>query len=79
MIKFYDEWADFSFLVFIKMNDERNQVIKTLSNIDLPCHVNLCDYYETQAAKEMTKKITVIQPWHNLDSLMIKENNLLAD
>lgn len=75
MIKFYSEWTDFSSEILIKMDDELNRIIKKLPNIDLSCHVNLRDYYESQSAEEMTKKITTIQSWHNIDAPMVKENN----
>lgn len=75
MIKFYSEWTDFSSEILIKMDDELNRIIKKLPNIDLSCHVNLRDYYESQSAEEMTKKITAIQSWHNIDAPIVKENN----
>lgn len=75
MIKFYGEWTDFSSETLIKMDDELNRIIKKLPNIDLSCHVNLRDYYESRTAEEMTKKIASIQSWHNIDSPMIKESN----
>ena len=75
MIKFYGEWTNFSSEILIKMDEELNQIIKKLSNIDLSMHVNLRDYYESQTIEEMTKKITTIKSWHNIDSPMIQKDD----
>lgn len=72
MIKFYGEWTDLSSEILIKMDEELNQIIKKLPTVDLSMHVNLRDYYESQTIEAMTKKITTIKSWHNIDSPMIK-------
>lgn len=75
MIKFYGEWTNFSSEILIKMDDELNKIIHMFKNIDLSNYVNLKDYYESYNVEEMTKKITSIKSWQNIDSPMIKEKN----
>lgn len=75
IIKFYGEWNNFASEILFKMDSELSKICEKLKKIDLSEHVPLDAYYESKTIKELTKKITTIKSWHDLDSPMIKKDD----
>lgn len=72
MIKFYAEWTDESSDLLLNMDEELHKICNAITDFDLSGVIPLSIYYESDTVEKMTKKITTIKSWHEMNSPMIE-------
>ena len=72
---FYEEWTEKSSELLLKCDEELQRVCKELNRLDLSGVRSLRIHYESNTAKELTKKIQSIKSFQGLLSPMIEVEN----
>ena len=72
MIKFYAEWTNESSDLLLNMDNELHKICNAITDFDLSGVIPLSKYYESDTVEKMTKKITTIKSWHEMNSPMVE-------
>lgn len=72
MIKFYAEWTNESSDLLLNMDNELHKICNAITDFDLSGVIPLSIYYESDTVEKMTKKITTIKSWHEMNSPMVE-------
>ncbi len=72
---FYEEWTEKSSDLLLKCDEELQKICKELNRLDLSGVRSLKLHYESNTAKELTKKIQSIKSFQGLLSPMIEVEN----
>ena len=76
MIKFYAEWTNESSDLLLNMDNELHKICNAITDFDLSGVIPLSTYYESDTIEKMTKKITTIKSWHEMNSPMVEIDGL---
>lgn len=76
MIKFYAEWTNESSDLLLNMDNELHKICNAITDFDLSGVIPLSIYYESDTVEKMTKKITTIKSWHEMNSPMVEIDGL---
>ena len=71
-IAFYDSWNDFSSEVMIALDNEVQELCRSLNRLDLRYVKSLKEHYESPTVSAMTHKLTHIESFHGILSPMKK-------
>lgn len=72
MIKFYAEWTNESSDLLLNMDNELHKICNAITDFDLSGVIPLSIYYESDTVEKMSKKITTIKSWHEMNSPMVE-------